>query len=337
MGYLSAIGWGLLGGLLIWLSHPAIFVFAGVGLAVIYGYYAEGRYDKAKFLVIIGGLWIFSFLLFYTISLTSLTNNQELITSWDKGFLPPLSKPFSVIEWIFSTLMGIFRYSGGLFAGLGTFFYVIGAISLYRRDRVLFWGLVLPIALTFFAASLSKYPFANRLTVFTLPLVLVPGAEGIDQLLGLLSRSQFRLAVPFLIIILLFQPLQEGYEYLQKPILKEEIRPVLEHVRDNWQEEDIIYVYYGAYKPFLFYQEQFGFQESDYILGIEARYEWVNYLPDLNRLREYDRVWLVFSHVHSGDGVNEEQLMINWLNRTEAIQKDWFPRAGASAYLYEFH
>jgi hypothetical protein len=212
----------------------------------------------------------------------------------------------------------------------------MGAISLYQRDRATFLALVLPLAITFFAASIEKYPFANRLTIFALPLALVPGAEGIDQLFKLLAPSRFRLAIPILVVILLFYPLREAHKYMQQPILKEEIRPVLEHVRANWQEGDVIYLYYGAHKPFLFYQEQFGFQEHDYILGIEARREWVNYLPDLNRLEKYDRVWLVFSHVHSGDGVNEEQLMVSWLNRTGGDQKDWFPRAGSSAYLYEF-
>jgi hypothetical protein len=337
LGYASAIGYGLLGAILIWLSHPAIFFFASIGIAITYDFYSKNLYDKAKLIAIIGVLWIISFLLFYTTSLTSLTSNQYLLDSWRNGFPPSLSKPLSVLEWTISALLGIFRDPGGVSAfGLGAFLYVIGSISLYRRDKVVFMSLVLPLLLTLFASFLSKYPFSNRLILFLLPLLLIPIGEGIEQVLQLLAQSQFRLSIPFFVIILFFQPFIEVKEYIEKPKLKEEIKPVIEHVHDNWQEGDIIYVYYGAYRPFKYYQENFGFQDSDYILGIEARYQWVDYLPDLNRLQDYDRVWLIFSHVHSGNGVNEEHLMINWLDRTGAIQKDWFPRAGASAYLYEF-
>ncbi len=337
LGYALAIVYGLLGVILIWLSYSAIFFFASIGIVFAYDIYSKGDNDKAKFLAIIGSLWIISFLLFYTTSLTNLTSNQYLLDYWRNGFPPSLSKPLSVLEWTISALLGIFENPGGLSAfGLGAFLYVIGSVSLYRRDKVFYLGLVLPLLLTLFASFLSKYPFSNRLILFMLPLLLLPIGEGIEQVVKLLNKSQFRLAIPVFIIILFFQPLIGMKEYLEEPKLKEEIKPIIEHVHDNWQEGDVIYVYYGAYKPFKYYQKKFSIQESDYILGIEPRYQWVNYLPDLNKLQNYDRVWLIFSHVRSANDVNEEHLMTNWLDKTGAVQKDWFPRTGASVYLYEF-
>jgi hypothetical protein len=248
-----------------------------------------------------------------------------------------LSRPIAILRWTIGTFLKIFDYPGGLAAfGLGAWLYVVGSISLYRRDNIALAALSLPIFFTFLAAFLGKYPVTDRLILFMIPLLLIPVAAGIEELLKLLSPSPFRLACPILVLIIFFQPLVETSNYLTRPKLKEEIRPVIEHIHANWQDGDMIYVYYGALKQFKYYQPRYNFQESDYILGIESRYEWINYLPDLNKLQEHRRVWLLFSHVHSGDGVNEEALFVKWLQRTGGTQKDWFPRAGASVYLYEF-
>jgi hypothetical protein len=337
-GYILAIGYGLLGAILIWASYPAIFLLAAVGIATLYSSLLSKNYERIKFLVIMGSFWVISFLILYVVSLTSLTSNQYLLDSWRSGFPPSLSRPLAVIEWVISRLLDMFVYPGGLATfGLGAFLYTVGVISLYRRDKIIVLSLFLPIVFAMFASFLAKYPFSNRLILFLAPLLLIPVAEGIEQMFNLILPTPFRLAAAILVVILFFFPVLEASKYLYAPKLKEEIRPVLEHVQENWQEGDMMYVYYGAYKPFKYYQRNFGFQDSDYTLGIESRYQWVNYLPDLSRLRNYRRVWIVFSHVHSGNGVNEEELMINWLNSTGATQKDWFPRAGASSYLYEFN
>ena len=334
--YTAIIGYGLLGTIFIWISHPAIFLLAAIGIASVYDCYSNYRH-QLRFLIITGGLWCISFFIFYAISLTNLTNNQYLIDSWRAGFPPSSSHPLSVLQWSIFMFVGVFEYPGGLFSGLGAFLYGVGFLSMYHRDKIMLTSLILPLLLTLFAAFLSKYPFTNRFILFLLPLLLLLVAEGLDYILKLLSQSQIRLAAPILLVILFTPPAFAALGYLQKPILREEIKPTIQHVYDHWQTGDIIYIYYGAYFPFKYYQKQFGFQDNDYVLGIESRQQWVNYLADLNRLQNYKRVWLIFSHVHSGNGVNEEHLMVNWLDRTGAIQKDWFPQAGASVYLYEFN
>ena len=337
LGYLSVIGYGLLGAIFIWMSHPAIFFLGSVGISVIYGYYVRSEYNKIKYLVLMGSVWVVSFLTFFITSLYNLTQNQYLLNYWRDGFPPAFSKPLAILEWTIEALLSTFEYPGGLATfGLAAFLYVIGFVVLYQRDRITLIGLSLPIGFTLLASFLGKYPFSNRLILFIIPLLLIPIAEGAEQLFALLSTTRFRLAAPVLIGLLLFQPLLTASNYLFEPRLQEDIRPVIKHIDDNWREGDIIYVYYGAYGQFKYYQAVFEFQENSYIKGIESRQEWVNYLPDLNALQRHKRVWLLFSHVHSGNGVNEEELFTEWLNRIGGTQKDWFPRTGASAYLYEF-
>ena len=62
LGYLSVIGYGLLGAIFIWMSHPAIFFLGSVGISVIYGYYVRSEYNKIKYLVLMGSVWVVSFL-----------------------------------------------------------------------------------------------------------------------------------------------------------------------------------------------------------------------------------------------------------------------------------
>ncbi len=337
LNYLSAIGYGLLGSLFIWTSHPVIFFLSSLGIVIFYDYYVKGEYNKIKYLVVMGLMWLGSFLIFYITSLHNLAQDQYLLDSWASGFPPSFNRPLVVLEWVIERLLKVFEDPGGVtFFGLAAFLYVIGSITLYKRDKLMFLGLFFPIGFTLTASFLEKYPFSGRLILFLVPLLLIPVAEGTEQLLKLISKTQLRVAGPVLIAFLLFHPLLVVKNYLFEPNVREDIRPVIQHIRDNWQDGDIIYVYYGAYGQFQYYQDKFGFQKSDHIRGIEARQEWPNYLPDLNQLQSYHRVWILFSHVHTGNGVNEEDLIIEWLSRIGATQKDWFPKTGASSYLYEF-
>jgi hypothetical protein len=337
LGIISILGYSMLGAILIWISHPAIFFLAAIGLSALLDFYQSSNKNNLRAIIIIGVTWVISFLIFYFVSLTHLTNNQYLLDFWENGFPPSLNRPLVVFQWIVEILLESFKKPTGLpIMGLGAFLYVMGAISLYKQDRIVYFSLLLPILFTLLAAFLGKYPFADRLILFVIPLLIIPTAEGTVQLTKLLSLGQYRLASLFLVGILLFYPLVTTIGFLTHPKLKEEIRPVMEHVRDNWQEGDFIYVYYGAKRAFAYYQPQYQIQDGDYVIGIESRDEWAKYLPDLNQLQRHNRVWLIFSHVHSGDGIDEEELFINWLDRTGAVQKDWFPRAGASSYLYEF-
>jgi hypothetical protein len=77
---------------------------------------------------------------------------------------------------------------------------------------------------------MTRYARLNPLkliTLFMVPLLFLLMAEGIDQLLRLFSHSQFHLIGPILILILFFYPLLEAVGYLEKPKVKEEIRPSL--------------------------------------------------------------------------------------------------------------
>jgi len=206
----------------------------------------------------------------------------------------------------------------------------VGSISLFSRDRAKFLLLFSPLFLTLIASSLHQYPFSGRLLLFLVPSLVALVVEGVVRIArGLSEQTVF---VSVLMGILFFvPPLLSNLP--SQPIVWEEIKPVMSHVREHYQQGDIVYVYYGAASAFKYYQSQFGFTDHDYVVGVFARNDWSNYQKDLERFRGR-RVWVVFSHIWVANGVDEEKLFSLFLDKM-GTRFDSFKAPGAAVYLYD--
>ncbi len=95
----------------------------------------------------------------------------------------------------------------------------------------------------------------------------------------------------------------------------EDIAPMIAYMHEQWQYGDIIYVYYSSTVPFKYYLSRYPFAEGSYVFSTKSRKEWENYLPVLNDLAEnYERVWLIFSHVHATGTDTEEAFLLAHLD-----------------------
>ena len=333
-----SLSYGLLGAVLVWLSHPAIFCLAGVGLLLVYHPYRRRTYGQLALVGLMVGIWAGSFLAFYWLSLQSLTANETLQTYWGVAFGPSLRRPFIFLRWLIQKLLNLFRYPLDLsMIGLGIFFAVLGGIALFRRDRPGLLSLVLPLGLVLLAAIMGRYPFSGRMLLFLVPPLLILIAAGVEQAANALRQAQLKPAIPLLIGLLLFHPVLKAVDYLAGPKLQEEIRPAIAYIYANRAAEDTLYLYYASQRPYQYYQQAYGFPDMAIIKGIKSRRDWFNYLADMDKIRRQSgRVWLLFSHVHVDSGVNEEQLMINYLHQLGGQQLDQLQLTDASVYLYQF-
>jgi hypothetical protein len=119
--------------------------------------------------------------------------------------------------------------------------------------------------------------------------------------------------------------------------MKEDIVPILQHVYENWQEDDIVYVYYASSAPFEFYLSRYPFTEGTYIYGAKSREDWSAYIPQLDELAtRHDRIWFIFSHVYSNDSMTEEEFMLEYLGQIGGRHLGSQFAANASVHLYEF-
>ena len=242
---------------------------------------------------------------------------------------------------------------------------LVGAVSLFRRNRTQLSMLIVPFALVMAASAAGVYPILERTDLFLLPVVILLVVEGVARIVRFAPAG----AQPAVAIVLALGvaagPVSLAGTRLVHPRTNEELRPVLEFVRDHWRPGDALYVYGGAQYAFVYYdtcnclrlspagsgrqlwpvaplrgqRSQFGpaavTRTSAVVLGPPSGGGSKLFIADLERLRAHRRIWFLYSHVNSdSERAFVKAVLLPHLasrgTRIEAID-----RAGAHAYLYE--
>jgi hypothetical protein len=242
---------------------------------------------------------------------------------------------------------------------------LVGAFALLRRNRTRFWMLITPFALLLGASAAHVYPILMRTELFLVPVVVLLIAEGVVEVVRWSpQRAQAPIAL-LLATILAAAPVWFAGDRLIHPRTKEEIRPVLEFVRDHWRTGDTLYVHYGAQYALLYYEEchclrlsargtgrhlwplralkgqpnQFGQAavplSSAVVIGRYHGVDRARYLADLDTVRGRHRVWFLYSHVSSDS--EQSQIRDDLLGHLASLgtRINGIDRPGAHAYLYE--
>lgn len=324
------------GALFLWLSHPAVFVLGTIGLYTFLAAWRHGNRTDTLLALSIGLGWLAAFAGLMILTLTDLTQNESLLAFWGGGFPPSLATGVEWVRWHWLKANELPAYTLGLTSGVALLAALGGAISFYRQDRAAYFGLVGPIGLLLLASWLQRYPLLDRMTLFTAPLLAILVARGTEEVMRRLWPVSPLLAYA-LPVLLLFEPAVQAWDVIRQPPLKEELAPVLAHVRQEWQEGDHIYVYHGASLTFDYYRPRFGFSADDFTVGVQALKDWPVYFRELDDLAASGRrVWLVFTHVHEGSGAHEEKLFIEYLRSQGHNSLGVFAARNAAAYLFDF-
>lgn len=320
----------------VWFSHPAAFVLGGIGTALL----AEAALarDRGRFLAAAGTVatWLASFAVCYLVNLRQLSNNNFLLSYWDGHFLPlPPTSPGD-FAWLLDHYFAPFAYPGGLggteirAGGIAAVLFIIGIWGMWKARWPVAVAVVLPAVLALLASGLNRYPFAGRLLLFLVPLMLLGVAHG-----AWMIATALRTTVPFaayaFVGVLVAAPCLEAYQEIRRPMRQEQIEPVLAQLRADWRPGDRIYVYYGARPAFTVYTRDNPFPAGAVVYGESARDRRLSYRDELAKLRGQVRVWLVFSHPHH----NESEIITAFadgLGRCEGV----YAEEGAMACLYNF-
>lgn len=326
---------GFVSALCLWFSHPALFVFCA-SLIVIYIYaLRRPQWSTLPSLLIATMLGLASFLANYLVTLSSLCKHEQLLTAWQSSFMPLPPTSLSDIKWFAYVFLRTFKFPVGLSIYellLAVLAFLWGCAIMFRYKKKIILLLVLPILLALIASGLHRYPFEGRLLLFLTPFMILVIAQGINDIRNKIRHQSNFLGIALVVILLIHPVLLAGY-HLIKPRAPEELRTVLEYVDENWQNGDVIYVYYASLNAFRYYHDRYGFP-VEYVEGIESRSDWTNYYQDLQRLRGNKRVWLVFSHIATHYGVDEERLFVSYLDLL-GTQLDAFKASGSAGYLYD--
>lgn len=328
------IFFGLVGAFCLWFSHPALFVL-GAALITMFLYIFKKRiYTRLPGLLIAVFLGLTSFIINYIIALNNLSQSENLINFWQSSFMPLPPTSLADIKWFVYVFLRTFKFPVGLSTYellLAVLAFFWGCVLMLKHQRKNILLLILPILLALFASGLHRYPFEGRLLLFLTPFVILIIAQGISDIQVRLKDKSTFLGLALVVILLIHPVLSAGYRLI-RPRAPEELRPVLEYVNKNWQENDMIYVYYASINAYIYYQSRYDLPDN-YIRGIEARFEWMKYYWDLYKLKDNKRIWLVFSHIATWQGVDEERLFKSYLDLL-GTQLDSFKAPGSAAYLY---
>ncbi len=337
----------LLVAICLWFSHPAIFVFAAMGLVELVTIILDKdtKYLKQRIIIYASGLS--SFCLFYFGFLNQANNNQFLFDSWEDAFP---EHPLNII-WYLDALGKFFYKPLGFeyyqFSGLeinldviAIALFLLGCFSYFHKNKITLYTLLFPLFTTLAAAGLHLYPFRSRVVLFLAPFFIIAIAEGISWIF---TRKIHRVIAFFLACIITFtiaDPVVESSITFVQPKQKGEIKEVLNYIQQQKQPQDILYIYQRGIYQFLYYAERYGYQPGDYILGVDdldnydgkklSEAELQRYKQDLDNLRGNPRVWLLFSHVTR----NSEYQPIKTYLSSIGTELDKFETQGAFVYLY---
>lgn len=335
-------GLGLLGAAFIWLSHPTVFVLAGIEI----GYFLITT-SKQRWRILLNRLplyltWLLSFAGLYWLTIRNTLSNETLTDSWNTRY------PNSLLDvsWLFDAF-GRFFYNPlgflGITDGIAIVAFVIGCVAYYRRNRILLLVLTAPMIMTIVASYLEKYPFRERLVLFLVPFALLIIAEGVAFLLTQPRRYQPVLILGlFLLSAIVVPPVLQAGHLLVRPTQIEEIRPVVAYVKAHQQPGDQLYVYRSGINQFLYYAPQFGYAPDNYVLGENSLATGSRRNPELSEAgvkrfrrevrqlrRQGQRVWFVFCRASEV----EEQAFLSVMEPI-GQQLDRFRQPNAIVYLY---
>lgn len=332
---------GIIGATIIWFSHPSAFALASIGICLSLFSLKRKEWIRIGQLSIVYTIWLLSFTVFYLITChndTSTGNIETMQHAWAGGFTPFPPTSLSDIRWFISTFFNIFKNPIGLhFAGIASLTFIIGCISMFSKNKQWFFLLLSPVLITLIASGFHLYPFRGRLLLFIVPILLLFIAEGTESIINK-TRNNFPIIGIMFLCLLLSQPiLKTGYNLMTQNIYRlrpvEDIKPVMNYLKKWKNKEDILYLYHASQFAFKYYAKQFGF-DDEYTIGINSRGTLGNYTKDLDKLRGNKRVWLVFSHVYKGKGIDEEKFFLYYLDSV-GKRINHYKSDGAAIYLYD--
>lgn len=353
---LHLVIFGLTGGIVVWFSHSSPFVLAGIGTSLFMFALLRKEWTRAGKLSVVYLLWAVGFLSYYFIYVSNI-NKGPIVEQWkaENAFMPfpPLSP--SDIGWFIDTFFSMFAkptltilQSASMMAigGMAAFAFIIGCISIFSEKKENFFILISPTLFTLLASGLHLYPFLERTLLFLAPSFMLFIAEGAGEIRDKTKSSSPVIGIVFICLLLSYPLLSAGNHLVNKPIVREEIKPVLSHVRENWQEGDMVYLHYGSKPAFKYYATRYGFKENDYIVGAYAgdKNDFFNfsvdylkkYTDDLDKLRGNKRVWILFAHIPPPRaGISDESFFVYYLNGM-GTKLDYFKSTDSAVYLYNF-
>ena len=330
----------------IWISHPSVFVLAGIGITLALEKFITKSYRHLVWTLSLGLTWIVALGLEYLVSLRYLIGDDYLTAYWRHGFmpLPPWSNPTWLLQSYLSLLITIGpNLDGSYLASICSLLIIVGIISLLLRNRTTTLLVVLPFVMVSIASAMQRYPLRGRFILFLVPFAILLMAEGLGQIYSLFSKWNPILAASIstvLVLFLLWIPVSGIISRFKDPPMGQDIKPVMEYVEKNRAPGDIVYVFHGARSAFNYYASFYGLDQGNVISGddLSNAPALKQFYSQVDQLKGNSRVWIIFSNIIACGGCKGDMLTfyVQYLNQFGSTI-DSFQATGAVVYLYNLN
>lgn len=308
----------VLGILAPWFSFTALFAMGGAALSMLLASRrATGRLSRMPLLVMFA-CWGASALgaLATAAALTPESTDVFMKASWSIGFPPIPPRSLADAMWPVTVVAELLRLLGGYPAFFPLVLLVfVGMIALALLDRRLALPLLLPLAAAALAAILRLFPLEGRLTFWTAPLVAIFLVVGGKWLLDLLPQRLTSRLSPVALPLLALFPAASVFR-APPPITNEDVRPGLQRLAAQVGEGDAVYVFYGAWQAWEYYEDRLDLPSEHTVLGSCSRADRGRALDEVQRLGEASRLWVVVSPVVTP--MRDREMFIRFLTQSGA-------------------
>jgi hypothetical protein len=339
LSFQKALFFGVVGAILVWFSHPAIFVLTGISFSLLIIDWNEHNYQEIKNVIYLSILIGLSFIGLYFVSLRQLANNQWLLNFWESKFLPFPPRSFRDAQWIYLWIFNVVKTPGGLsLAGFGAYLLLIGCYIFYKERKEIFWLLTTPFLFTLIASAFHKYPFFHRLCLFLTPIILIFIAQGTGRLLQIYQHNYKTYGIILLCLLFLNPTISAIITFIKPPPMG--IKAALEYIIKKKAEGDIIFIVGNIRFEFYFYQKIYGFDK------VECRYvERINNIIDVIKdFPKNQRIWILVVNerqdkepdiLKSFDQVGKKISSFQSTGSTSMLHAEW--AFNVAAYLYDLN
>jgi hypothetical protein len=335
---------GVAGTIVIWISHPSVFIMVGIGLALAIEKMTRKSYVPWTWIFATGVGWLASFGLEYLVSLRHIVADGYLIDYWHRAYLP--LPPWSDKGWFrdtyYSFLFFAFHRGDDLMALVTLGLTSIGSLTLLIRDRKTALLVISPFVVVVIASALQRYPLKDRFMLFLIPFALLLMAEGFRGIFWLSAKWNPNVAAVFsgvLALAVIWQIAPITYEKAVSGA-KQDIHPVFAYIAENRMQDDILYVFPRTDSVFHYYAPFYGLDTGKVVIGVYNPRKQIalqSYADEVFSLVGNERVWFLFSGVADCNDCAEEDTQtfyLEYINQVGVII-DSFEGSGANVYLYD--
>jgi len=269
LGFIALTGFGAL-----WFSHSALFILAGIGIALLFFHFQKRDFSNIKLIIGMGILWLVNVGFLYSLTLGDLRNNSYMREYWQNAFAP--MPPWTNINWYWDTFQA--NANTHFAVTIAPWFLLLlmlaGWMFTLKQNRNSAIAIGSIFFFTLLASSLALYPSLERMVLFLTPIGILLIGVSLEWVTQSLRENRIIsvLVIVITTVYLFYGAIPRTFEQFVSPKYYEHIKPTMEYLQESWKDGDSMYITTDGVPAFEYYAPIYGLENVPYISGQRKDY-----------------------------------------------------------------